>query len=187
MSDYDLLAASYDAALHPVPEEYVRLIQIRFHLRPDDRVIDLGCGSGYLTFELARFSSYGQGLDLFKEMIKIAKGRDVAQSIQWIDKSVEQFDFGFDRYRLIIGFESFHAFLSGDTIRRCELALKQGGYLALGWITHHWEASLQHIVTRTFASRGICWGNWDYNTCPDLPRLVQSNASALAPLLETGT
>jgi SAM-dependent methyltransferase len=66
------------------------------------RVIDVGCGSGYLTAKLANRGSYVLGVDPSKEMIRIAK-REYGNfpQLKFVNKSIEDFsshysDIGFD-------------------------------------------------------------------------------------------
>ena len=47
----------------------------RMHLRPDETVLDLGCGSGWLVRLIARLVSQGRvaGVDVSDEMIRLAR------------------------------------------------------------------------------------------------------------------
>jgi ubiquinone/menaquinone biosynthesis C-methylase UbiE len=56
------------------------------------RVIDVGCGSGYLTAKLAGKSSYALGVDPSEEMIKIAE-REYGNfpQVKFFNKSIEDF------------------------------------------------------------------------------------------------
>ncbi len=181
---FDNVAESYDASLPPLPEEYIQLIQTRFNLRGNDKVIDLGCGSGLLTFALARFSSEVHGLDSSKEMIRVARERDVKRRVQWICQHVEEFNLSYDLYKLIIAFESFHLFPNPEElVRNFSLSLKIDGYLAIGWCNYHWELPLRHIILQVFASNGIEWGEWGYQSCSNFAQLVHQYGIGLSPVV----
>jgi len=51
---------------------------------PDDRVLDLGCGSGELARQVAATGRTVVGCDISKEMIRRAAEADPAQNVDWI-------------------------------------------------------------------------------------------------------
>lgn len=184
-SEFDGLAESYDSSLPPLPEEYIQLIQERFGLSEDDKIIDLGCGSGLLTLALARFSSHVQGIDSSKEMIRIARSRDTQGQVQWICSPVEQFNFGYNLYSLIISLEAFHLFPDPDQlIRKCSLALKPGRYLCIGWINFGWELPLKDTFISVCSSYSITWEDWGYWSCPNFPTIVKRGGIGLSPVVQ---
>jgi SAM-dependent methyltransferase len=146
-----------------------------FEIKSDDKIIDLGCGTGLLTLALARFSSNVEGIDKSKRMLRIARSRDANNRVCWINKAVQNFDFGLERYKLIISFEALHEFLTRKLIKKLENAIVHREYLAFGWFTLHWEEILKEVIVNTFASRSFLWGDWDYYLCPDFPGLIDKD------------
>jgi len=182
---FDEVAELYDSLLAPLPKEYIQLIWMHFNLSKYDRVIDLGCGSGLLTIPLARLSSHVEGLDSSEKLLKIARSRDTHKRVRWIHSPAEEFDFGREKYKLIISFEAFHLFNKPEElIRKCSLALKVGGYLCVGWIIYHWEQSLKDIIIDVFASNGIMWGEWGYWSCPKFADLVKHGNFGLSSVVQ---
>lgn len=55
-------------------------------LRPDSRVVDLGCGSGDLTARLAELVPEGEvvGVDASASMVEVASGRHVAPNLRFV-------------------------------------------------------------------------------------------------------
>lgn len=53
----------------------------RQHLRPDSRVLELGCGTGTLALSLAHHAGHIQALDISAEMLRIAEQKRLAQGI----------------------------------------------------------------------------------------------------------
>jgi ubiquinone/menaquinone biosynthesis C-methylase UbiE len=53
----------------------------RQHLRPDSRVLELGCGTGTLALEMARHASHIQAMDISAEMLRIAEQKREAQGV----------------------------------------------------------------------------------------------------------
>lgn len=96
-SQFDKIAVSYYNSVPDIPQQYINLIQRTFNIVPDDKVIDLGCGSGDLIRRLAKKSLNVTGLDSSKIMIKMAQEKDKNNQVKWIHKSVEDFNFGEER------------------------------------------------------------------------------------------
>lgn len=168
---FDGIAKSYYSFTPVLPEKYIHLLQKTFHIAKNDSILDLGCGSGDLVLFLEKYSSFLQGIDESKTMIAMAEGKDTEKKATWIHKSVDNFDFGEEKYDLIISFESFHLFSNqSELIKKCARALKPGGALCIGWATYEWELQLQHSITETLSQYGIVW---DYAwTCPKFSTLV---------------
>lgn len=182
---FDRVAGSYDSSLSPLAEEYCRSIQARFALSENDKIIDLGCGTGLLTFELSRFSKHVEGIDVSRKMIEIAQDRDRDKRIKWICRSVEDFDFGCDNYSLIISYESFHLFSNADElVKKCTQGLLPGGFLCVGWCTYQWEEILRDITIETFKSFGIEWGKWGFQRCINFFPAVERMNKYLSPVVE---
>lgn len=58
----------------------------------DKRIIDVGCGSGYLTAKLARYASYVLGVDPSKKMIEIANREyNRIPHLEFVNESIEDF------------------------------------------------------------------------------------------------
>lgn len=184
-SKFDEVAADYDFSLPPLPEEYYQLIQERFSLSDEDKIIDLGCGSGLLTFALSRFSNHIEGIDISKKMVEIALKRDKKRRIKWICDAVENFNFGYNHYSLIISYESFHLFKNiDDLVKKCTHGLQPGGFLCIGWCCYLWEEPLKDIITEVFKSIGIEWGEWGYQRCADFFTVIERNKRLLSPVVE---
>jgi len=182
---FDCVARSYDWSVPPLPHEYIELIRRSFDLKESDTVVDLGCGSGLLTFALAQFSSRVQGLDSSPELIRIARQRDVHNRIDWIVCPIEIFDFVHDHYKLIISFEAFHLFQNPvEVIRKCALALKPGGFFCVGWMSFEWEVPLFVVIRNVFAEYGINWGEEANLARLNLSRLVEDSNADLSPVTE---
>lgn len=79
---WDQLADKY--AKQPVanPSAFERKQAItRDHLRPDSRVLEIGCGTGSLALALSPFAGQIEAWDFSGEMIRIAKQKAEAQGV----------------------------------------------------------------------------------------------------------
>jgi len=179
---FDEIAETYDATIPQLPPPYLDLIRQTFSLRESDRILDLGCGSGLLTFPLAEISKNVEGLDSSTELLRLGRDRDVNRCIEWVHSRVEDFTFLSNRYKLILAFESFHLFpQKAELIHRISRALIDGGYFGVGWCEYHWECILREIIIETFDEYGITWGEWGYQSVPELESII--GCCQLGPLI----
>ena len=80
---WNKLADSY--AQKPVanPEAFERKIAItRARLKKHDIVLDVGCGTGSLALRLAPYAAHVYGLDVSREMLRIAKGKATTLGVE---------------------------------------------------------------------------------------------------------
>jgi SAM-dependent methyltransferase len=79
------------------PHRIVLLNPTLFRLLPDvkgKRVLDAGCGEGYLCRKLARLDARVTGVDFSQEMLALAEERtDVALGIRYVHGNCERMDF----------------------------------------------------------------------------------------------
>lgn len=184
--DFDVVAATYDEYSLRPPRAFVSLlIQTLGLTNSSSRCLDMGCGTGVLTIDLAENCRASiEGLDASKEMIKIAQSKSRHLDLQWHCASVEDFDFGVSKYSGLFAFEAFHLFSNPDrVIQKCTRALARRGVLAIGWCHYHWEDVLRDAIVRTFNEFGIDWGAWGYQMGDQfLSELDVSSELQLEPL-----
>lgn len=76
---WDALAESYAKKPLPNPEATARKLDVtRALLRPTDRLLDLGCGTGTILLDLAPHVAEAHGVDLSSAMIAIAENKAAA-------------------------------------------------------------------------------------------------------------
>jgi trans-aconitate methyltransferase len=64
--------------------------------RPDERVLDLGCGTGHLTAAIAQQASEAVGIDNAAEMVEEARATHDAPTFECVDAREFEFDDPFD-------------------------------------------------------------------------------------------
>ncbi len=70
---YDTIARSYDELYGSEQMNKFGYIFSNYEFGKNQRVLDVGCGTGMITFEISKFVREVVGIDKSKEMIKIAK------------------------------------------------------------------------------------------------------------------
>ena len=119
----------------------------RFGLRPDEHVLDVGCGTGNLTAAILRqLSQAGRitAVDISSRMIEIAQTKVKDSHVRWICDSVEHmvtFENVFDR---VICYSVWpHLMNHGMVARLIQSMLKPGGKL------HVWHLKSREAINKT--------------------------------------
>jgi 2-polyprenyl-3-methyl-5-hydroxy-6-metoxy-1,4-benzoquinol methylase len=115
-------------------DKYIKMVS----QRPGARVLDIGCGSGWLALELARNGCHVDAYDLSPKAIALAKKmleenpfKEGFGSVSYHLQDVSEVDLGIEQYDAVSGWSAFHhmpdvpAFM--DKVYR---ALKPGGIVA---------------------------------------------------------
>ncbi len=114
-----------------VPAYEQTLARVRQHLGQDDRVIELGCGTGTTALKLADGVSSYTGTDLSAEMIAIAGEKLALEGIDGLDFAVSDADasaFEDGSFDAVLGFNIYHLVPDPDAaFRRAHALLKPGG------------------------------------------------------------
>jgi arsenite methyltransferase len=132
------------------PEAFERKIAItRSRMSAHDVVLDIGCGTGTLALFLAPHAAHVHGLDLSREMIRIANEKARARDVDNVTFHLGPFDdtfttFGAEGLDGICAYSILH--LLGDVpsaLDRIHRLLKPGGYfvsstacLAESWLPY---------------------------------------------------
>lgn len=95
------LADSWDARSIKMWDHGSRKNIIRFmekHLSKQDRVIDIGCGSGYGTYKLQQAGFQATGIDLSDKMIQLAKEQFTDKDITYFQCNMKELAEREERY-----------------------------------------------------------------------------------------
>jgi len=122
-------AQHYDAMLEPFGAAVISLLDVQ----PDERVVDVGCGTGATTVELARRAAMVLGVDLSWPMLATARDRAAAAGadnvvFSAVDVQAEPFATG----EYDVAFSRFGVMFFADPIRaftHVRLSLIDGGRL----------------------------------------------------------
>lgn len=109
------------------------------HLKPRSRVLELGCGRGYLALEMARHGHDVFAVDLSQESIAIAKKialenpyKNGFGSLAYAVGDIMKMDFGKNRYDAVVFFRTLHHIPRINAIlRKSAGAFKSGGRLII--------------------------------------------------------
>ncbi len=84
-------------------------------LRPDDRVLDLGCGSGWATRLLAKQAAEATGVDVSDQMVKQAEEASKAQgNVKFVQGSAQKIPSPDNSFDKMLSVESFYYYADQD-------------------------------------------------------------------------
>jgi SAM-dependent methyltransferase len=130
---YDAHAARYDSIEHGSPGDVAFYTRLALTAAPP--VLELGCGTGRVTIEIARAGVAVTGLDLSAQMLAVAEQKSAGiPNINWVHADMRRFALP-ARFGLIcVPFRSLQHLLTDDDLRAalecCRLHLRPDGILA---------------------------------------------------------
>lgn len=75
----------------------------------DKTILDMGCGLGHqIRSLLHQHPKHITGLDISQKMLKEAQARTPSPTVEWVCSALEDFDFGKNRFDLIISSMTLH-------------------------------------------------------------------------------
>ncbi|MEM9971404.1 MAG: class I SAM-dependent methyltransferase, partial [Pseudomonadota bacterium] len=115
----------------PAYEETIR--RARAHLSPNDRVLELGCGTGTTALRLADAVASYTATDVSSEMIAIGNEKlavDPVPGLQFSVSSADGAGVGARDFDVVMGFNLFHLVADPDAaFRQVHTLLRDGGLL----------------------------------------------------------
>jgi ubiquinone/menaquinone biosynthesis C-methylase UbiE len=134
--------AWYYARFRPdYPEQVIKILLDRFSLGRKSRVLDLGCGTGQISFQLAPFVSEVIAVDPQEDMLK--EGKSIARTRSIVN------------IRWILGESAQLNRLAGD-IREVDLTVIAR---AFHWMDREQTLGDLYHITRTRGGLAIIWDN----------------------------
>ena len=134
------------------------------------RILELGAGTGDLTFGLAERGDSLDAVEPSIAMLEVARTRGHARSIAWHNASAEQFTFA-GPYDLVVAAESLHWMDWHLVLPRIAHALTAEGLLGIvaeRKLNVPWSAELREVIARFSTNR-------DYRAYDLIELLVQEN------------
>src|SRR3989344_4064820 len=126
------IAELYEKSRPDYPKELFKdLIKIS-SIKKDSKILDVGCGSGKATIQFANLGYNLIGLDISRELIKIAK-RNSTKNVKYVIGSFEKTKLPKNYFDLIISAQAFHWLNPEIAYFKSYNILRSKGYLIIFW------------------------------------------------------
>jgi ubiquinone/menaquinone biosynthesis C-methylase UbiE len=154
VEEYARLAPEYDAKWAFYIEATTRETLARLHLRPSDRLLDVGCGTGILLHRLSRQHPAAQlaGVDPVPEMLAVARRR-VPPEILLREGWAERLPFDDGQFDVVLSSNVFHYVRQPATaLREMSRVLSPGGRLVItDWCDDYLACRICDLCLRLFS------------------------------------
>ena len=127
---FDGVAGLYDATRPSYPAEIVDAVLARAAVGRGSNVLEIGCGTGQLTRQLAGRAFNLTAIDIGEAMIQAARRNVADPMVAFEVSSFEEFAAS-ERFDLIVSATAFHWVDPGVGLAKAAQLLRPGGWLAL--------------------------------------------------------
>lgn len=151
--EYDRLAPIYDQRWSFYVEASLQETINRLEISPEQRVLDIGCGTGKLLQKLLSFVSETKlvGIDPSQEMLNVAKAK-LPNTVELQQGDAENLPFPEKCFDWLITTNSFHYFANPkQAIAEAKRVLKPNGYLVItDWCHDYLTCRFLDLILRWF-------------------------------------
>jgi SAM-dependent methyltransferase len=151
--EYDRLAPRYDRRWSFYVNATVRETIDRLNLNPNERILDLGCGTGTLIERLLELTPEIEivGLDSSTEMLNVARQK-LPESVELQVGSADSIPYPDESFDRVISTSAFHYFRNPDrSIREAKRVLKPNGRLVItDWCDDYLTCRFLDVFLRLF-------------------------------------
>lgn len=126
-------------------------IEKQFPNRKDLKVLDIGCGGGFLTLDLADKGWKATGVDVSESILEVGRSRDQQRRVNWVNGTAENLpvpDRYFDVVCMMDVLEHIHQ--PRQALKEVSRVLKQDGIFVFHTFNRTWRSWL-------FAAKGLDW------------------------------
>jgi ubiquinone/menaquinone biosynthesis C-methylase UbiE len=153
VKEYSRLAEVYDKKWSFYIESTTRETIARLSLRPTDRILDIGCGTGYLLHQLSAAFPDEQlsGIDPVPEMLAIARSR-LSAAIELHEAWAEHLPFAAEQFDVVVSCNMFHYIDQPiAALREVGRVLRSGGQLIItDWCDDYLACRICGLYLRLF-------------------------------------
>ncbi|HPQ71485.1 MAG TPA: methyltransferase domain-containing protein [bacterium] len=156
---WDKFAKKYDRFMERVARDYPAIIErIAKEIRPGDRVLEVACGTGVISLELAGHAGRIEGTDISEPMLAEARrkaGERGLSNIEFTQGDACALNFPDESFDLVVCANALHIMqLPQEALREIHRVLKPGGKLIAPTYLHG-QTLRSHVVSRFMSLFGF--------------------------------
>ena len=99
-------------------------------IQPESRLLELGCGTGYFTKEIAKTGANIVAIDISPELLKIAENNVPLQNVSFREENAYSMTFEDKQFDYVVGSSVLHHLDIKKAISETYRVLKDGGIIA---------------------------------------------------------
>ncbi len=104
-----------------------RVKMLTTHLKSSDKVLEIGCGTGYFTKEIAKTNAQVTAIDISPELLNIARQEITEPNVSFLLDNAYDLSFKDESFDSIVGSSVLHHLEIGKAISEMLRVLKPGG------------------------------------------------------------
>ncbi len=141
---------------------------------PCDAALDVGCGEGRLSAQMATRAKHVTAIDISTQMVALARENVRAKNVTFIEGDVLDYPFAAESFDFIAAVAVLHHMPFGDSLRRLSGLLRRGGVLAVvglarnGSPADYGASAISVPVARIFRMRRGMWESPAPRLDPDM-------------------
>ena len=162
---FDGIAELYEASRPGYPVQVVEFVTTTAGLGPGATVLEIGCGTGQLTEQLAWSRFRLTAIDIGPSMIAAARRRLVGAEVCFQVTSFEDLAAADASFGLVISSAAFHWIDPEVAFSKSARLLRSGGWLALLGTEEHYDDPLGAGVDALWVAHGDTGGAWERRPC----------------------
>ena len=157
---FDTVARLYDSSRRGYPKEIVELVVTTANVGAGAPVLEIGCGTGQLTQQLAPYGFELFAIDIGPSMVEEARRRVSPRSVTFEAVPFEEFDAAGRSFDLIVSATAFHWVDPDIGYTKAARLLRSGGWLALLSTGEKYDDPLGSALTEMWIARSDDGGRW---------------------------
>ena len=104
-----------------------RVKMLTAHLKASDKVLEIGCGTGYFTKEIVKTGAFVTAIDISPELLAIAKSEIQEKNADFVIENAYEMSFEANSFDSVLGSSVLHHLEIEKAVSEMYRVLKQGG------------------------------------------------------------
>lgn len=182
---FDSVASLYDATRRGYPEEVVDFMMATAELGSASAVLEIGCGTGQLTRQLAGHDFALTAIDIGPALVDLARQHVVGSATELEVTSFEDFEGPSGAFDLLVSATAFHWIDPDVAWSKSARLLRAGGWLAVLSTGEQYDDPFGAALLELWISHSADDGAWSRETKPTVGELMVESGYFSTPVVRT--